>query len=283
MLLLFTSFLAVAILVSRYADQPRLDLIHIQFYIDDGNDDASCVLLDHIPHNDCCSPSLFDPSTYTQYSITIQIPNVNCERCSLHLSNPMTDKIGSNGSPTGIGCTDPGTCFSVYHSCTQPFRILGDVESGAVSRSEYLCPNYISINEEWPTIWMGDNGETVNADTSGVYRRESSIWSTHDYTLTTAPVQYREDAGDLCGDGTTTNANETAATLPEPIALSPGQLNNSPSPTAAEEIPSQPEVNLESRQSSAARIGFREYLGVLTMNIAMALIDHAVHLMNYKN
>lgn len=150
MLLLFTSFLAVAILV---ADKPFL--IHIQFYIDDRNDDASCVLLDHIPHNDCCNPSLFDPSTYTQYSITIQIPNVICERCSLHLSNPMTDKIGSNGSPTGIGCTDPdGTCFSVYHSCTKPFRIVGDVESGAVSRSEYLCPNYIDINEEWPTRWV---------------------------------------------------------------------------------------------------------------------------------
>ena len=71
----------------------NLVLINIQYYIDDGNDDASCVLLDHIPHNDCCNPSLFDPSTYTQYAITINIPNVICERCSLHLSNPMTDKM----------------------------------------------------------------------------------------------------------------------------------------------------------------------------------------------
>lgn len=118
---------------------------------------------------------------------------------------------------------------------------------------------------------MGDNEETVSADTPGVYRRESSIWSTDYYTLTTAPVQYREDAGGLCGHGTTTNGNETAVPLPEPIALSPGQLENSPSPTAANIIPSQPEVNSESRQSSATRIGFREYLGVL-MNIAMALI-----------
>ena len=80
---------------------------------DDGSDDNSCVLLDHIPHNDCCRPSFADPATYTRYVITVTIPNVICERCSLHLSNPMTDKIGTNGSPDGIGCTDPGgTCFS---------------------------------------------------------------------------------------------------------------------------------------------------------------------------
>ncbi|KAL7525441.1 hypothetical protein ACHAXR_001007, partial [Thalassiosira sp. AJA248-18] len=159
----------------------------------DGNDDDSCVLLDHIPHNDCCRPSLYDPTTYTPHAITINIPNVLCERCSLHLANPMTDKIGSNGSPSGIGCSDPGTCFSVYHSCTRPFRIAGDVP-----RSEFQCPSVESMNEDWPTVWMGDNGENVDAGTPGVYRRESSIWSTEDYTLTTVPVQYREDAGGSC-------------------------------------------------------------------------------------
>ena len=80
---------------------------------DDGSDDNSCVLLDHIPHNDCCRPSFTDPTTYTRYVLTVTIPNVICDRCSLHLSNQMTDKIGTNGAPDGIGCTDPGgTCFS---------------------------------------------------------------------------------------------------------------------------------------------------------------------------
>ena len=69
----------------------------------DGTDDDACVLLDHIPHNDCCQPDYFDESSYTKYVLTIEIPNVSCERCSLHLSNPMTDKIGIDGSPNGIG------------------------------------------------------------------------------------------------------------------------------------------------------------------------------------
>ena len=169
--------------------------------IDDGSDDGSCVLLDHIPHNDCCRPSLSDPTSYTPYTITINIPNVSCERCSLHLSNPMTDKIGYNGSPTGIGCTDPGTCFSVYHSCTRPFRIVGNTseEGGsAVPRSQYTCPSLQSINEDWPTVWTGGDDKEVDASTPGLYRRESSVWSTDDYTLTTVPDRYREDAGGLC-------------------------------------------------------------------------------------
>lgn len=160
----------------------------------DGTDDGPCVLLDHIPHNDCCRPSIGDPATYTPYAITINIPNVACERCSLHLSNPMTDKIGPSGSPSGAGCTDPGTCFSVYHSCTKHFRIVGDAD--AVPRSEYQCPNYQSINQDWPTVWLGDEGDVVDASVPGVYRRESSVWSTEDSaTLTTAPVQYQEDEG----------------------------------------------------------------------------------------
>ena len=55
----------------------------------DGSDDDSCVLLDHIPHKDCCRPNLVDETTYTPYIITVNIPNIICEKCSLHLSNPM--------------------------------------------------------------------------------------------------------------------------------------------------------------------------------------------------
>lgn len=165
---------------------------------DDGSDDSSCVLLDHIPHNDCCAPSYTDESTYTPYVITLNIPNVVCEKCSLHLSNPMTDKIGDDGSPSGIGCTDPGSCFSVYHSCTKPFRIVGSVDDGAVPRSQYNCNNE-SASNDWPQVWAGDNGEAVNADTPGLYRRESSVWSDTDFTLTTVPAWYTQDAGDACG------------------------------------------------------------------------------------
>ena len=57
---------------------------------------------------------------------------VATNKCQELMANPMTDKIGAAGSPTGEGCTDPfGSCFSVYYSCTKSFRI-----SGSVPRSE---------------------------------------------------------------------------------------------------------------------------------------------------
>jgi hypothetical protein len=173
-------------------------LLDIQHNLGDGTDDNACVLLDHIPHNDCCEPDLNDPSTYTPYAITVMIPNIICERCSLHLSNPMTDKIGDDGSPLGIGCTDPGTCFAVYHSCTKAFRIVGDANDGAVERSDYVCPSLANAETGWPTTWMGDNGEVVDASIPGVYRRESSTWSETNFTLSTAPSLFREDVGELC-------------------------------------------------------------------------------------
>ena len=191
----------------------------------DGSDDTSCVLLDHIPHNDLSPrPSFFDETTFTPYVITIDIPDVSCERCSLHLSNPMTDKIGSAGSPTGIGCTDPdGTCFSVYYSCTKPFRIVG-----TVPREEYECLDNAGFPPDWPTQWTGDGGSVVDTLEPGVYRRQSSIWSITDYTLETAPLRYRQDAGGICGEkdvdaGPSTSLPtalaESDAPTPAPVAI----------------------------------------------------------------
>ena len=65
----------------------------------------------------------------------------------------MTDKIDNCGSQSGIGCTDHGTYFSVYYSCTKPFHIVGDTDD--VQISEYQCPSYEDINENWPTVWTG--------------------------------------------------------------------------------------------------------------------------------
>jgi hypothetical protein len=132
----------------------------------------------------------------------------------------MTDKIGSDGAPSGEGCTDPGSCFSVYHSCSHPFRIKGD--SNAVKRNEYTCPDWRSLNEDWPTVWVGDNGEDVDVSISGVYRRESSDWNQEDFTLMTVPAQYRQNVGGLCGkqeeevETTSSTATEAATSVLKP-------------------------------------------------------------------
>ena len=176
---------------------------------------------------------MMDDMTYTPYVITVNIPNVICEKCSLHLSNPMTDKIGEDGSPLGIGCTDPGTCFSVYHSCTRPFKIAGSVEDGAVPRSEYVCE---TKNEGWPQVWLGDYGESVDASTPFLYRR-SSAWNEVNHTLTTVPIQFTEDAGGVCGASVESGSEVELSSIGSDIA------NANTDDNSAEENPNTEQID----------------------------------------
>jgi hypothetical protein len=156
----------------------------------DGTDTDSpvCILLDHIPHHDGLNPNSEDESTYTLYSIVITIPNVACNRCSLHLANMKTSDEGNLGSPSGRGCTDPsGTCQTVYHSCTLPFTI-----TGTIPRSSFQCTN--NNPSDWPKQWIGDNGAVVNAGTVGVYRRESGTWGSDSF-LQNVPNKYFDSSG----------------------------------------------------------------------------------------
>jgi hypothetical protein len=150
----------------------------------------SCILLDHIPHNDFTSPNFYNESTFELYSLTIDIPNVSCSRCSLHIVNPMTDKIGVRGAPNGTGCTYPGFCggIDVYHSCTLPIKI-----NGTTPRKDYVCPN--RNPSDWPNSWMGDNKQRVNATKRLEYRRESGKWK--DSFLMDVAAKYRQIAQPL--------------------------------------------------------------------------------------
>lgn len=85
------------------------------------------VLADHIPHHDLASSSKF-------YDYVINIPNIDCPRCSIQVINPMTDSFQSGTTC----CTYPGSplpsqpppttvrCASVYHTCAN-VRIHGTV------------------------------------------------------------------------------------------------------------------------------------------------------------
>lgn len=109
----------------------------------DESEVARVVLLDHIPHNDKSAPNYNIEASYVPYKISVNIPDVQCEKCSLQLLYVMTDKTVKCGTPVCYynpddaackGSTDPnaatcagapnsqvcvaeGECFSNYHSC----------------------------------------------------------------------------------------------------------------------------------------------------------------------
>jgi len=110
----------------------------------DETETARILLLDHIPHNEKASPVPQFENTYVPYKMSVQIPDVKCDKCSIQLLYVMTDKTvkcntptcfynpadaackGSTdpaaatcaGAPNGNVCVQANECFSSYHSCT---------------------------------------------------------------------------------------------------------------------------------------------------------------------
>lgn len=111
----------------------------------DGSDTGfeSCILLDHVPHDENSNPSMADERMYHRSSITLWIPDVQCERCNLQLITYMTD--GMHGLPKGDSCVSPQAkvegkvestlpdCKVIYHSCA-PVSI-----NGTVPRADHTC------------------------------------------------------------------------------------------------------------------------------------------------
>ena len=98
----------------------------------DETETARVVLLDHIPHNDDSAPSSSDESTYYLYQVSVNIPDIQCDKCSLQFLYVMTDKSVKCGIETCYynasdaackGSTDPdaATCTGAPNSnvCTQ--------------------------------------------------------------------------------------------------------------------------------------------------------------------
>lgn len=176
--------------------QPGPLTIHVQesiqhdgsgwaFYLsEDGDDSSRCLLLDHIPADPNGQAFPFPGTSpqneddWDQLYITLDVPDVACEKCSIIMSNIMVDKASDEiAAPWGTGCTYDGASGSCatdipggygYHSCTVPLRI-----NGTIPRADYACPGQ---PVDWPTAWEGDNGEAVDASVPGLYRRESGIW-----------------------------------------------------------------------------------------------------------
>jgi len=158
----------------------------------ENNDSLACVLLDHIPHNDESKPNYNDPSTYVPYRITLIIPDVACNKCSIQLANPMTDKI-----PNGTSCTDPGTCASVYHSCANV------IITGSVPMDQIKCP----VPSDWPPSVL----------VPGTYTQESALWVNS--WLALFPASFTTPTG-LCTEPTPTDDPSDDSTKVIAIAVS---------------------------------------------------------------
>ena len=118
----------------------------------DQNEKLVAVLLDHIPHNEASSPVINFEKTYTPYKMSLNIPDIKCDKCTLQFLYVMTDKTVNCGIPSCYynpddaackGSTDPDAktcagapndnvcvqaneCFSNYHSCSD-VNIMGSI------------------------------------------------------------------------------------------------------------------------------------------------------------
>ena len=157
----------------------------------DGSDDGFelCTLLDHIPHREGGTPLMGLSFTYTQTRLTVNIPDVSCERCTLQLTSMMSDAL--HGVPAGTRCvtrgpdTAPGAAAAntsllacpTYHSCAT-LRI-----TGRTPRGNYSCP---AQPQDWPYAAQTPAVYDSAAD-SAEYNRAG--W------LLSAPAAYRTPAG----------------------------------------------------------------------------------------
>ena len=149
----------------------------------EGDDKSSCVLLDHIPSNPESLPTRSNPATYQRYFVTVQIPDVDCKRCSLQLANPMTDKIARGSSCpypsdlTGIQALARPSCDSVYHSCS-------DITiTGTQPRAQLVCPTTSPAG--WPHAAM----------TKNTYTQLSATWSKTGFLVAPFPETFAQDCG----------------------------------------------------------------------------------------
>lgn len=139
----------------------------------EGRDDGfeSCVLLDHVPHDERSRPDYRDETSYHRMSITLFIPDIWCDRCHLQMISVMSDDY--HGLPEGESCVyagarDAGTislddelpvCRAVYHSCA-PVSIHG---SSGVTRDEYTCSRDTFEKElGWPASISDDANKPIS-------------------------------------------------------------------------------------------------------------------------
>lgn len=149
----------------------------------DGTDAGfeQCVLLDHIPHNEGGRPVMGLSSTYVRSRLTINIPDVACERCTLQLTSAMSDSVHGVKDHCAMDSPERNASIppcSIYHSCAT-VRI-----TGSAPRNSTACP--ATQPADWP----------FGSLPPGVYGNaaDTARWS-GDGLLLDAPAAYRVQTG----------------------------------------------------------------------------------------
>lgn len=76
----------------------------------DETETARVVLLDHIPHNEESKPVAYLENTYATYTMSVNVPDIKCDKCSLQLLYVMTDKTVGCGTATCYYNPDDAAC-----------------------------------------------------------------------------------------------------------------------------------------------------------------------------
>jgi len=103
-----------------------------------GSDEfEECILVNNIPHNDASNPVWDEEKqefTFTEYSLTVEIPDVNCDDCALQLVNIVTGDDACTYDPAETENGLNGRCSTNYHSCSN-VKISG----GQYARDKFTC------------------------------------------------------------------------------------------------------------------------------------------------
>lgn len=114
-----------------------------------------CILVNNIPHNDNANPRYDEDDSFTEYSLTVDIPDVDCSDCTLQLVNIVPDGP-CNYDPDETENELDSRCSMNYHSCANV-----EITGTGYERDSYVCST-----ADW--AFTDDNMYS--------YKKKSAVW-----------------------------------------------------------------------------------------------------------
>jgi len=156
-----------------------------------------CTLLDHIPHNDQVPQGSVNPAddnTQPRYKVTINMPNWQCNNCSLRMIEMQYDQQGTCRQPsTTDGNFTTNNCRDNYYSCAD-INLQGTNPINAPIE----CPAFA----DWPYMSVALAENVYFRDNVG----ERGLYNAYGF-LQSAPSHFTASAGVCMSQGTSTTAS----------------------------------------------------------------------------